>query len=130
MNQRINRRQFLGATAVAGAGISLPWPVPAQPQKTGTGAADKPALLGGKPVRTRPPRAWPIFDEREEQALQAVVRSGKWFRGNGPHVARFEAAYAEATGARYCLATNSGTSVERAPWACQPVVKLAAQASR
>ncbi|MPN62510.1 hypothetical protein SDC9_210259 [bioreactor metagenome] len=26
--------------------------------------------------------------------------------------------------------TNSGTSVERAPWACQPVVKLAAQASR
>jgi len=110
MNQRINRRQFLGATAVAGAGISLPWPVPAQPQKTGTGAADKPALLGGKPVRTRPPRAWPIFDEREEQALQAVVRSGKWFRGNGPHVARFEAAYAKATGARYCLATNSGTS--------------------
>ena len=72
MNQRINRRQFLGATAVAGAGISLPWPVPAQPQKTGTGAADKPALLGGKPVRTRPPRAWPIFDEREEQALQVL----------------------------------------------------------
>ena len=39
-----------------------------------------------------------------------MARSGKWFRGNGPNVQRFEPAYAKATGARNCIATNSGTS--------------------
>ena len=39
-----------------------------------------------------------------------TVRSGKWFRGNGPNVAHFEEAYAKATGAKNCIATNSGTS--------------------
>ena len=114
MNQHMNRRQFLGTTAVAGAGVSLTLAQVARAQNAdqtpGVGAADKPALLGGQPVRTRLPHQWPVIDEREDKAMLATVRSGKWFRGNGPNVAHFEQAYAKATGAKNCLATNSGTS--------------------
>ena len=114
MNQNMNRRQFLGTTVVAGAGISLTLAQVGRAENTSqpppVGLADKPALLGGQPVRTRPPHQWPVIDEREDKAMLATVRSGKWFRGNGPDVAHFEQAYAKATGAKNCLATNSGTS--------------------
>jgi len=39
-----------------------------------------------------------------------TLRSGKWFRGYGQEVAAFERAYAQMTGARFCLATANGTS--------------------
>ncbi len=71
---------------------------------------DKPALLGGAPVRSEPFPAWPVFGEPEEQALLRTLRSGNWYRGNGGNVRRFEEAYARATGARRCLATCNGTS--------------------
>ncbi len=110
MNQNMNRRQFLGTTAIAGAGVTLSLSQLARAQDAAPGSGGKPALLGGKPVRSRPPREWPIMDEREDQAMLETVRSGKWFRGNGPNVQRFEQAYAKVTGAKHCLATNSGTS--------------------
>ena len=110
MKDHISRRQFLGATAIAGAGLSLSLSQAARAQVAGPGTEGKPALLGGKPVRTRPPREWPIIDEREDKAMLETVHSGKWFRGNGKNVSRFEEAYAKATGAKNCLATNSGTS--------------------
>jgi dTDP-4-amino-4,6-dideoxygalactose transaminase len=114
MNQHMNRRQFLGTTAVAGAGVSLTLAQVGRAENSsqppGVGLADKPALLGGQPVRTRPPHQWPVIDEREDKAMLATVRSGKWFRGNGPNVSHFEQAYAKATGAKNCVATNSGTS--------------------
>ena len=72
--------------------------------------ADKPARLGGPPVRSAPFPSWPVFDEREEKALVEVLHSGKWYRGNGQTVSRFEEAYARLTGARHCIATANGTS--------------------
>ena len=71
---------------------------------------DKPALLGGAPARQNAFPSWPVFGEPEEQALLRTLRSGKWYRGNGDHVRRFEEAYARAAGARRCLATCNGTS--------------------
>lgn len=71
---------------------------------------DRPALLGGPPVRRDPFPSWPVFGEPEEQALVGTLRSGRWYRGNGENVRRFEEAYARATGARRCLATCNGTS--------------------
>ena len=38
------------------------------------------------------------------------MRSGKWYRGDGGHVAGFETAYAKLLEARRCLATASGTT--------------------
>lgn len=70
----------------------------------------EPALLGGAPVRTEPFPSWPRFDSREEQALMDVLHGGKWFRGDGQNVTRFETAYARLMGAGHCLATANGTS--------------------
>jgi dTDP-4-amino-4,6-dideoxygalactose transaminase len=110
MNQYMNRRQFIGSAAVAGAAVTLTLPSAARAQGASPGTGAKPALLGGQPVRSRPAHRWPVFDEREDKAMLETIHSGKWFRGSGRNVAQFEAAYAKATGARNCLATNSGTS--------------------
>ena len=39
-----------------------------------------------------------------------TLRSKKWYRGRGQMVNRFEQAYAQLTGAKFCLATANGTS--------------------
>src|SRR5437868_4738953 len=70
----------------------------------------KPALLGGEPLRKRAFPSWPVFDETEERSLAGVLRSGKWNRGTGRTVSRFEAEYAKLLGAKACLATANGTS--------------------
>ena len=72
MNQNMNRRQFLGTTAIAGAGATLSLSQVVQAQNSGAGAGDKPALLGGQPVRSRPPREWPIFDEHDGLSRDGV----------------------------------------------------------
>ncbi len=110
MNHNINRRRFLGTTAIAGAGVTLSFSRVARAQNSGGASGDKPALLGGNPVRTRPPHRWPVFDEREDKGMLEAIHSGKWFRGNGRNVLNFEQAWAKVTGAKNCLATNSGTS--------------------
>ncbi len=101
MSSQLSRRRFLAATTAAGVGLML---------RGGHAQTEKPALLGGKPVRTGPFPSWPVFDEKDEQAVMGVLRSGKWFRGYGDTVNRFEEAYAKMTGAKFCLATANGTS--------------------
>jgi dTDP-4-amino-4,6-dideoxygalactose transaminase len=92
-----------GAAVAAGATRAASAPVFAA-------GADKPALLGGTPVRTAPFPSWPVVDAREEKELLGVLHGGKWFRLDGTTVDRFEEAYARLTGARYCIATANGTS--------------------
>lgn len=101
MNVPSNRRKFLAASSVASLALN------AAPLATDGG---KPAVLGGKKVRTEPFPSWPKFDQREENGLLEVLRTGKWNRGGGQFVKRFEEAYAQLTGARDCLATCNGTS--------------------
>lgn len=98
---RMTRRGLLAAGSVAGMGLARGAAI--KP------AEGKPALLGGTPLFARPSGKWPIFDEKEEKALVEVVRSGRWFRGNGECVKNFERSYAQVTGAKFCLATSSGT---------------------
>ena len=101
----MSRRRFLGAVA-GGAAIASARRAGAAPGSATSGA--KPAVLGGAPVRTAPFPSWPVRDAIEDQALDEVVRSGRWNRG--PQVERFEAEYARLTGAAHCLATANGTS--------------------
>jgi perosamine synthetase len=98
----VTRRGFLAVGSAAGVGI-------AQQPKSAVGGLEKPVLLGGTPVHKQRFPAWPVFDQTEEKALVEVVRSGRWFRGNGELVKRFESAYAEKTGSKFCLALSSGT---------------------
>jgi dTDP-4-amino-4,6-dideoxygalactose transaminase len=114
MNQRISRRSFM-ASAAAGAATTTASLRPssargaAGPTVLGT-EAGKPVQLGGPPVRTAPFPDWPVIDGREDEALLDVLHGGKWYRGDGQTVNRFEKAYAELTGARHCIATANGTS--------------------
>jgi dTDP-4-amino-4,6-dideoxygalactose transaminase len=73
-------------------------------------AEEKPALLGGQPARKGHAASWPVFDEKDEEAILKAFRSGKWFRVDGQYVSRFEQAYAEKMGAKRCVATANGTS--------------------
>jgi perosamine synthetase len=54
------------------------------------------------------PLAKPVIGAAEEQAVLAVLRSGQL--SLGPHVATFEAAFAERVGARHACAVSSGTA--------------------
>jgi dTDP-4-amino-4,6-dideoxygalactose transaminase len=67
------------------------------------------ALFGGKPVRTRPFAAWPVFGRAEEERLLATLRSGNWGRLDGPEVAAFEERFAAMHGCRHGIAVANGT---------------------
>jgi perosamine synthetase len=105
MMTNINRRDFVAATAAAGIGLAV-----GGGRLFAAEATEKPALLGGKPVRQKSWPSWPVKDETEDKAVLGVLRSGQWFRGTGQKVDAFEQAYAKLTGAKHCIATNSGTS--------------------
>jgi dTDP-4-amino-4,6-dideoxygalactose transaminase len=104
MKKQVSRRHFLGTIAAGSTLIGAP----GAHARTRASGQPGPALLGGTPVRRTRFPSWPVANAREEDALVALVRSGKWFRGE--KVAAFEAAYASLTGAKHCLATANGTS--------------------
>ena len=96
----MKRRNFIGTTLMAPAAAAQP----------SSSLAGKPALLGGAPVRQAAFPSWPRQDDLEAAGLTEVLKSGKWGRGTGQKVGRFEEAYARSTGAKACLATANGTS--------------------
>ena len=108
MNDPLTRRGFIGNAAVTAA--ALTWLGARQPLRASAGEAAKPALLGGAPAHPGGWSAWPIWRESWEPAVIKVLRSGKWFRGDGGHVAEFEAGYAKLLDTKRCLATASGTT--------------------
>lgn len=105
---QVSRRTFLHAgagVAAAAGGFAAVRPV--------LGAAEKPALLGGTPVRSGAWPAWPVSDALEEDGLHTVLESGKWYRyaaGDQGMVAQFERQWGADVGAAYCQATSSGTA--------------------
>jgi dTDP-4-amino-4,6-dideoxygalactose transaminase len=68
------------------------------------------AVNGGEKVRKASWPAWPVWDQSAEADVIAMLRSGKWWRGNGDYVAEFEKKYAGLMGTKRCLATASGTT--------------------
>ncbi len=67
------------------------------------------ALLGGKPVRTQPFTAWPIYGKPEEKRLLRTLHSGKWGKLNGPEVAGFENRFATMHGCKHGIGVVNGT---------------------
>jgi len=68
------------------------------------------AIRGGEKVRLAAWSEWPVWDQRAEKEVIEMLRSGRWWRGNGESVEEFEKKYAEIMGAQRCLATASGTT--------------------
>jgi dTDP-4-amino-4,6-dideoxygalactose transaminase len=67
------------------------------------------ALLGGKPLRTKPFRSWPVFDSKEEKRLLGALHSGNWGRLDGTEVAEFEEDFGAMHGCRHAIAVVNGT---------------------
>ena len=97
---RVNRREFVSTASAIGAAMFIP-------AARGV-AAERPAILGGKPVRAGGFPAWPQVTEADVQAVLGVVRSGQWYRSR--FVPKFEEVYAELNQAKFCIATASGTT--------------------
>jgi dTDP-4-amino-4,6-dideoxygalactose transaminase len=74
------------------------------------------AINGGIKVIDRPlGKSWPIYGQREEEALLEVLHSGMWWRGGGSldgnesKVTAVEEAFADYQDAAYGVAVNNGT---------------------
>lgn len=107
MRARLTRRNFLGL-AVAGGAVRQAQPRVGSVARLASG--EKPALLGGEPVRTAPFPFWPKIAEHDERSWMEVLRKGLWCRLDGSYARHFEEAWANLLGAKYCVATASGTT--------------------
>ena len=77
------------------------------------------AILGGRPVRTKPFPPYPVIGRSEERAVLGVLKSGrlstfaasrgKFFLG-GKKVQDFERRFAEYHGVEYAICVNSATA--------------------
>lgn len=111
MKPRHTRRTFLKTTTATLAAGALA----RNPLIAAAGAADKPAILGGAPVRSEPfSTVWPIFDDAEVNALTAALHSRDWCCLRGHVVYDFQKAFAQAMGVKYCVCSNGGTTALRA----------------
>jgi dTDP-4-amino-4,6-dideoxygalactose transaminase len=104
----LNRRQFLNAASAASLAAAASGAIPAY--GNASKKAGKPAILGGKPVRTKSFPGWPVWDKSAEEPVLSILRSGKWFRGRGNTVSKFEEQYAKLMGAKRCVCTVNGTN--------------------
>jgi dTDP-4-amino-4,6-dideoxygalactose transaminase len=67
------------------------------------------AMTGGAPVRSTVYPRWPQWDTSERERLLDVLDSGKWWATEGAKVPEFEAAWANYTRTRHCVAVTNGT---------------------
>src|SRR2546427_3579670 len=69
------------------------------------------ALQGGKPAVSRDLAVrWPVIGAQEREAALQVLDSGVLCGSRAPQVRALEDEFARFVGAKFCLATNSGTA--------------------
>jgi perosamine synthetase len=114
-NKPLTRRTFVKKTSIGAAGVTL----------TSSGMAsiyldiiqdvEKPAILGGSPVRQKGSTlggSWPVYDDSDIQMYLDAYKSNRWseYSNSDKELSvRFEKEFAELMGVSYCAATNSGT---------------------
>jgi perosamine synthetase len=109
MKSNLTRRDFLGSAVGVAAGLTTSGGAFANPVPK-TAAAARLAILGGRPVRTKPFPSWPVIEENDEKGWMQVLMTGKWNRLDGHFTHQFETTWARLLGAKYGLATASGTT--------------------
>jgi dTDP-4-amino-4,6-dideoxygalactose transaminase len=69
------------------------------------------AILGGPKTRTEPYPQWPIWDQRDIDAVTEVVKSGQWggYPYPGPKTAALAQKFAELQGGGYAVVMANGT---------------------
>ena len=69
------------------------------------------AILGGPKTRTEPYPQWPVWDQRDIDAVTEVIRSGRWggYPYPGPRTAELAKKFAEMQGGGYAVPMANGT---------------------
>ena len=106
----LTRRQFIAAASASSLATVASTTLPASADVTRK--AGKLAILGGDPIRKN--KAWPPWPHIDDQIVDAVVKttkSGIWCRIQSASgtVPTFEKEFAKLMGAKFCVATGSGT---------------------
>ena len=70
----------------------------------------RPAILGGTPIRPKGPPEWPADDAFVRSALLKMIDSRDWGRYHGPHVPDLCRRLAEYHGVEHVLPCSSGTA--------------------
>lgn len=105
-NRKITRRKAIATASAGTIGAFTIQPFSSFSFNT----AQKLAINGGERVRTADWPGWPVWNRNAEDEIAEMLRSGRWWRGSGEHVAEFEKKYADLMGTKRCLATASGTT--------------------
>ncbi len=71
--------------------------------------AERPAILGGLPIRPEGPPGWPRTDPQVEMAIRNLLATGDWGRYHGPHVPELCRRLAEYQNVEHVLPCSSGT---------------------
>jgi len=110
----ITRRKFLKKTSIGAASAALSVGGATSVYANIIKQADTPAILGGKPVRTRGLGvSWPIYDDSDVQMYVDAFRNNRWSEYSNSErelTFQFEKKYAEVMGVSYCVTTNAGTT--------------------
>jgi dTDP-4-amino-4,6-dideoxygalactose transaminase len=72
---------------------------------------EKLAVLGGEPIRKDKYPSWPVFDDRDIEAVTKTIQSGRWggFPYPGPNTAKFAEKFSEMQGGGYAVPMMNGT---------------------
>jgi perosamine synthetase len=106
--RKFTRRQVIATTSAGALGTVISWPLSSF--GAGSFGKEKLAILGGEKVRKGAWPEWPVWDQTAEPGIIEMLRTGRWWRGEGEHVAEFERKYAAMMGATQCVAVASGTT--------------------
>jgi dTDP-4-amino-4,6-dideoxygalactose transaminase len=71
---------------------------------------DRPAILGGVPVRPEGPPEWPLDDPAVHEALNHCAAEGAWGKYHGPYCDRLVDALKEMHGCEHARLCSSGTA--------------------
>jgi perosamine synthetase len=106
--RKFTRRQVIATTSAGALGTMINWPLSSF--GVSSFGKEKLAILGGEKVHKGTWPDWPVWDQSAEPGIIDMLRSGRWWRGNGEHVEEFEKKYAALMGATQCVAVASGTT--------------------
>lgn len=71
---------------------------------------DRPAIVGGAPVRPEGPPEWPLDDPAVHAALERCAAEGTWGRYHGPYCDRLVEALKDMHGCEHARLCSSGTA--------------------
>ena len=112
----LTRRTFVKKTSIVTAGTALTAGGLSSIYSNIIQDVDKPAILGGNPVRQKGSNlgaSWPIYDDTDIQMYLDAYKSNIWSEYSNiekERVFQIEKKFAELMGVSYCVTTNGGTT--------------------